>query len=148
MVRDLEDLELMLGVVADDDEPDAAALDVAKRAVGEVVQAMSDLWFPRKKQSELEDGGDPKVNVSLLEKVLMALYNTGYQAQNAIAQGAIPLDDWRTALYVSLGLPFDATNPILCAIHGALYFVPVLAVVAAAVRGAALVPCAVPCQTA
>ena len=68
------------------------------------------------------------VVVALIPCVLMALYNTGYQAQNAIAHGAAPLDDWRTALYLGLGLPFDASNPILCAIHGALYFVPVLIV--------------------
>jgi len=68
------------------------------------------------------------VVIALVPCVLMALYNTGYQAQYAIAQGAAPLDDWRTALYVGLGLEFDYTNALLCSIQGALYFVPVLMV--------------------
>jgi Na+-transporting NADH:ubiquinone oxidoreductase subunit B len=68
------------------------------------------------------------VVVALVPCVVMALYNTGYQAQLAIAQGAAPLDDWRTALYLGVGLGFDYTNPLLCALHGALYFVPVLVV--------------------
>jgi Na+-transporting NADH:ubiquinone oxidoreductase subunit B len=68
------------------------------------------------------------VVIALVPCVLMALYNTGYQAQYAIAQGAAPLDDWRTALYLGLGLGFNYTNPLLCSIHGALYFMPVLVV--------------------
>jgi Na+-transporting NADH:ubiquinone oxidoreductase subunit B len=68
------------------------------------------------------------VVVALIPCILMAVYNTGYQAQLAIAQGAVPLDDWRTALYLGVGLDFDYTNPLLCAIHGMLYFLPVLVV--------------------
>ncbi|NNF25892.1 MAG: NADH:ubiquinone reductase (Na(+)-transporting) subunit B, partial [Gemmatimonadetes bacterium] len=68
------------------------------------------------------------VVIALIPCVLMALFNTGYQAQLAIANGAAPLDDWRTALYVGLGLPFDYSNPILCSFHGALYFLPALVV--------------------
>ncbi len=68
------------------------------------------------------------VVIALIPCTIMALYNTGYQAQYAIAQGAVPLADWRTALFLGLGLTFDYTNPLLCMLHGALYFVPVLAV--------------------
>ncbi len=68
------------------------------------------------------------VVIALVPCMLMAMYNTGYQAQFAIAQGALPLDDWRTALYLGLGLEFDYANLLLCAIHGALYFVPMLGV--------------------
>jgi Na+-transporting NADH:ubiquinone oxidoreductase subunit B len=68
------------------------------------------------------------VVIALIPCMLMAVYNTGYQAQLAIAQGALPLDDWRTTLYLGLGLDFDYTNPLLCAIHGMLYFLPMLAV--------------------
>ena len=83
--------------------------------------------------SHVRDGLDLKrmmsiVVVALIPCILMAMYNVGYQAQFAIAQGAVPLDDWRTALYTRTGLWFDYANPILCLIHGALYFVPVLAV--------------------
>ena len=81
----------------------------------------------------VRDGLDVKrmmgiVVLALVPCMLVALYNTGYQAQYAIAQGAAALDDWRTALYLSAGLGFDYTNPLLCAIHGALYFVPALVV--------------------
>jgi Na+-transporting NADH:ubiquinone oxidoreductase subunit B len=81
----------------------------------------------------VRDGMDLKrvmglVVIALVPCILMALYNTGFQAQYAIAQGATPLDDWRTALYSGLGLPFDYSNPFLCAFHGALYFFPVLIV--------------------
>lgn len=81
----------------------------------------------------VRDGLDVKrmmgiVVIALLPVILMALYNTGYQAQYAIAQGAAPLDDWRTALYLRLGLEFDHRSPLLCAVHGALYFLPVLVV--------------------
>lgn len=68
------------------------------------------------------------VMIALVPCVFMALYNTGYQAQYAIGHGAAPLPDWRTAMYLGLGLPFDYTNPILCVLHGALYFVPVFIV--------------------
>lgn len=81
----------------------------------------------------VRDGLDVKrmmgiVVIALIPCMIMALYNTGYQAQYAIAQGAAPLEDWRTALYVGFGLPFDHTNPLLCGVHGALYFLPVLVV--------------------
>ncbi len=83
--------------------------------------------------SHMRDSMDLKrmmsfVIIALVPTIVMALYNTGYQAQVAIAQGAAPLDDWRTALYQGLGLPFDPSNPLLTAFHGALYFVPVLIV--------------------
>jgi len=70
--------------------------------------------------------------VALIPPTLMALYNTGYQAQYAIAAGAAPLNDWRSALYQALGLPFDYQSPLLCIVHGSLYFVPVLLVASAA----------------
>jgi Na+-transporting NADH:ubiquinone oxidoreductase subunit B len=79
------------------------------------------------------------VVIALVPCVLMALYNTGYQAQLAIAGGASPLDDWRTALYLGVGLDFDYTNPLLCAVHGALYFVPMLVVTFAAGIGTEVV---------
>lgn len=81
--------------------------------------------------SHVRDGLDLKrmmsiVVVALIPCIAMAMYNTGYQAQLAIAQGAVPLDDWRTTLYTGLGLDFNYRNPLLCIIHGSLYFLPVL----------------------
>ena len=48
--------------------------------------------------SHVRDGIDLKrmmffVIIALIPSIIMALYNTGYQAQVAIAQGAVPLDD-------------------------------------------------------
>ena len=58
----------------------------------------------------------------------MALYNTGYQANLAIAAGAAPLDGWQTRAVESLGLAFAPDDLWACLVHGALYFVPVLVV--------------------
>jgi Na+-transporting NADH:ubiquinone oxidoreductase subunit B len=84
-----------------------------------------------KTASHVRDGIDLKrmmitVVVALVPCILFAIYNTGYQAQYAIDHGAVPLDDWRMWLYQLLGLGFDATNPLYCIIHGALYYLPIL----------------------
>jgi Na+-transporting NADH:ubiquinone oxidoreductase subunit B len=84
--------------------------------------------------SHVRDGIDLKrmmitVVIALVPCVLFAMYNTGYQAQLAIASGATPLDDWRMAIWGAIGLGFDFHNPLLCVIFGALYFLPVLIVV-------------------
>ena len=87
--------------------------------------------------SHVRDGLDLKrmmvtVVIALAPCILFAVYNTGYQAQYAISHGAVPLDDWRMGLYQLAGLSFDHTNPMLCILHGALYFLPILVVVFAA----------------
>lgn len=84
--------------------------------------------------SHVRDGLDVKrmmvtVVIALLPCVAMAVYNTGYQANLAISKGALPLDTWQTALYAYLGYgAFDPTDIAACAIHGALYYLPVLLV--------------------
>lgn len=83
--------------------------------------------------SHVRDGLDLKrmmsiVIVSLAGTILMAMYNTGLQAHLAIEAGAQPLDNWRTAAMVWLGLPFASANFAACFLHGALYFVPVMLV--------------------
>jgi len=83
--------------------------------------------------SHVRDGLDLKrmmsvVVVALLPCVLVAIYNTGYQASLAISLGASPLDDWRPVLFTALGGSFDPQSWLLCAALGALYFVPVLLV--------------------
>ena len=93
--------------------------------------------------SHVRDGIDNKrlmitVVIALLPCMLMAMYNTGYQAFLAIAHGATALDSWQTALAQALGLPFDIRNPIACAVYGALHYVPV--VVAAMLTGGILEP--------
>ncbi len=65
------------------------------------------------------------VVIALIPCVLFAMYNTGFQANNAIAHGALALANWQTSLYQALGLGFDPTSILACMIHGAIYFLPV-----------------------
>jgi Na+-transporting NADH:ubiquinone oxidoreductase subunit B len=93
--------------------------------------------------SHVRDGIDNKrlmitVVIALLPCMLMALWNTGYQAHLAVASGAVPLDDWQAGLYQALGLPFDFRNPLACMLYGGLYYIPILA--AAMGTGAILEP--------
>jgi Na+-transporting NADH:ubiquinone oxidoreductase subunit B len=84
--------------------------------------------------SHVRDGLDYKrmmflVVMALGPCLLMALWNTGYQANLAIEAGASPLDDWQNALFQTLGGEYVASNPLWCALLGALYFGPVFIVV-------------------
>lgn len=81
--------------------------------------------------SHVRDGLDNKrlmitVVIALVPCILMAMYNTGYQAHLAIANGAVPLDSWQAWLYQAAGLPFDFKNPIACVLYGTLHYVPIL----------------------
>ena len=69
------------------------------------------------------------VVVSLLGTIAMAIYNTGLQAHLAIENGSQPLATWQTAVMQYLGLPFASSDLLACAVHGALYFLPVTLVV-------------------
>ncbi len=84
--------------------------------------------------SHVRDGLDYKrmmilVVIALGPCLLMALWNTGYQACLAIDAGAAPLDDWQNRAFESLGGQYVAGNPLWCALLGALYFGPVFLVV-------------------
>jgi Na+-transporting NADH:ubiquinone oxidoreductase subunit B len=88
----------------------------------------------------VRDGLDLKrmmmiVVIALVPCMAMAVYNTGYQVNLAIAGGGNPLEGVRTDLMRWLGVPFDPADLWACALHGALYFLPVL-VVTFAVGGA------------
>ena len=83
--------------------------------------------------SHVRDGLDLKrlmmtVVLALAGCIFMAMYNTGYQANLAIAAGAAPLDNWRTVVVEAVGLGFGPDNLVACLLHGALYYLPVLAV--------------------
>jgi len=83
--------------------------------------------------SHVRDGLDLKrmmmtVVIALAGCVYMALYNTGYQANVAIASGAMPLTNWQTTVMETLGIGFLPGEPLACLVHGALYYLPVLAV--------------------
>ncbi len=78
----------------------------------------------------VRDAGDLKrlmttVVIALAPCMLMAMYNTGYQAHLAIQAGCQPLDNWQTALMQAMGLPFSPANLLACFLHGALYYLPI-----------------------
>ena len=83
--------------------------------------------------SHIRDGLDLKrlmmtVVLSLVGCIFMAAYNTGYQANLAIAQGAPALENWQTAMVAALGVGFSPDDLVACMLHGALYYLPVLLV--------------------
>lgn len=56
--------------------------------------------------------------------IFVALYNTGYQANQAMqALGMETISNWRGAIMDWFG--YNPANPISCLMHGALYFFPV-----------------------
>lgn len=80
--------------------------------------------------SHVRDAIDQKrmmitVFLALIPCVLFALYNTGLQANAAIAAGAPALDNWRTGLMTAMGIGFDPASLTACVVHGLLYFLPV-----------------------
>jgi Na+-transporting NADH:ubiquinone oxidoreductase subunit B len=93
--------------------------------------------------SHVRDGLDNKrlmitVVLALLPCIGMAMFNTGYQALLAVAQGAVPLDSWQVGLYEALGFAYDFKNPALCVLFGALHFLPIF--VAALATGGVVEP--------
>ena len=65
--------------------------------------------------------------------VLVAMWNTGYQANTAIASlGLTGVEGWRGAVLAVLGAGYDASNVYDCMLHGFLYFFPIYAVTMAA----------------
>jgi len=90
-----------------------------------------------KTASHVRDGLDNKrlmitVVIALMPCMLMAMWNTGYQGQLAIARGAVPLDTWQTWLWGLIGLPYNLDNPALCVVFGALQYLPIYATAMAA----------------
>ena len=55
--------------------------------------------------------------------ILMALYNTGYQTNLAIAE--FGPSGWRAWIISALGIGFNPSNPIANMLHGLLYFLPI-----------------------
>lgn len=84
-----------------------------------------------KTASHIRDSLDLKrmmtmVIVALGPCILMACYNTGYQAHLAMAEaGTQTAPGWRGAVVSGVGLDFSPDNILSCFLHGALYFFPV-----------------------
>jgi Na+-transporting NADH:ubiquinone oxidoreductase subunit B len=58
--------------------------------------------------------------------ILMMLWNTGYQANSAMAQlGMSELEGWRGSLMNLLGIGFDPNSLFANMFHGLLYFLPI-----------------------
>ena len=68
------------------------------------------------------------VVIALAGCIYMALHNTGYQANLAIAGGAVPLDTWQTGAMRALGFGFGPGDLLSCLVHGGLYYLPILVV--------------------
>ncbi len=69
------------------------------------------------------------VTIALIPCILMALYNTGYQANSVLASmGQTAVDGWRGMVLSTLGLATDPSSLISNVVHGALYFVPIFLV--------------------
>jgi len=72
------------------------------------------------------------VVIALVPCVIMALYNTGMQANTALtALGKTGVEGWRGAILSLLGLGVDPGGLFANMIHGALYFFPVYIVTVA-----------------
>lgn len=67
------------------------------------------------------------VVVALLPCIVMAMWNTGYQANLAISALGITPDgaaNWRYSVINALGVGYDSANLVANLVHGALYFIP------------------------
>jgi Na+-transporting NADH:ubiquinone oxidoreductase subunit B len=63
---------------------------------------------------------------ALVPCVFMALYNTGLQANIALAKAGITsLGGWRGSILSAIGVSLNPDSVIDCIVHGALYFFPV-----------------------
>lgn len=86
---------------------------------------------PTKEASHIRDVMDLKrmmmmVVIALVPAVLMAFYNTGYQANLGLQQiGASSSHHWQAAVLQWLGFDFDPSNFWSNFIFGGLYFLPV-----------------------
>ena len=80
-------------------------------------------------KTHIRDGIDLKrtmtfVVIATFFCVMMALYNTGYQANSAMAAlGLEKIDNWRSIPMTIFG--YSTMNPFSNIVHGALYFLPI-----------------------
>ncbi|MCE8516769.1 NADH:ubiquinone reductase (Na(+)-transporting) subunit B [Ruegeria pomeroyi] len=66
------------------------------------------------------------VVIATIPCILWGMWNTGYQANSAIAMlGTDAATGWRIAILQALGISLDAANPLANVAHGFLYFLPI-----------------------
>ncbi|CUI58692.1 NADH:ubiquinone reductase (Na(+)-transporting) subunit B [Cognatishimia activa] len=63
------------------------------------------------------------VVIATIPCILWGLYNVGYQTNMAIAE--LGASGWRAWIIDTLGIGFNAANPLANIAHGALYFLPI-----------------------
>ncbi|MFI3219795.1 MAG: RnfABCDGE type electron transport complex subunit D, partial [Methylococcales bacterium] len=79
--------------------------------------------------THVRDGNDLKrtmtfVVIATFFCILMAVYNTGYQANVAMAEMHLDkIPNWRSIPMTMFG--YNPYNPFSCVVHGALYFLPI-----------------------
>lgn len=83
--------------------------------------------------THVRDGIDLKrtmitVAMALGPIVLFALYNTGFQANSALASAGLEATGWRADIIRAIGLGFDPQNMLHNAFHGFMWFFPVFLV--------------------
>lgn len=86
-----------------------------------------------KGNTHVRDGIDLKrtmitVAMALFPVILMALYNTGYQANLALETSGIVAEGWRASVISMLGIGFDSANILSNFVHGLLWFLPIFIV--------------------
>jgi Na+-transporting NADH:ubiquinone oxidoreductase subunit B len=64
---------------------------------------------------------------ALIPCILVAMYNTGLQANLSLAED-MSAGGWRGWIMDVLSFGYNANNPLACMFHGALYYVPILLV--------------------
>ena len=80
-------------------------------------------------KTHVRDGNDLKrtmtfVVIATFFCIMMAFYNTGYQANAAMeAMGKTSIDNWRSIPMMVFG--YNTMNPLSNIMHGALYFLPI-----------------------
>lgn len=83
--------------------------------------------------THVRDGIDLKrtmitVAMALFPVIIMALYNTGYQANAALMGSGLEAEGWRAAVMAMLGLGHDPANIASNMVYGFLWFFPVFLV--------------------
>ena len=69
------------------------------------------------------------VVIALMPCILMAMYNTGLQANLALDPAKLAkLEGWRHAIIGAAGIGYDPRSILACLFHGALYFLPMYVV--------------------
>ena len=68
------------------------------------------------------------VVVATIPCIMMAFYNTGFQANAAMASSGIEPSGWRAAILSALGIGFNPDNVFANMAHGFMYFLPIYVV--------------------